>query len=60
MMDYQGHFAALQRLGYDGVISLEPHMDGSLETIQKCKQAVEHLWNTALAGYDTLNCMPCR
>lgn len=50
MMDYQGHFAALQRIGYDGLISLEPHMDGSLETIQKCKQAVELLWNTALAG----------
>ena len=44
MMDYRAHFDALQRIGYDGPISLEPHMDGSLETIRKCKQAVEGFW----------------
>ncbi|MEP7269957.1 MAG: sugar phosphate isomerase/epimerase family protein [Acidobacteriota bacterium] len=44
MMGYRAHFAALQQIGYNGPISLEPHMDGSLETIRKCKQAVERLW----------------
>ena len=44
MMDYRAHFAALQRIGYEGPISLEPHMDGSLETIRKCKDAVEYFW----------------
>jgi sugar phosphate isomerase/epimerase len=47
MMDYRAHFAALQRIGYDGPISLEPHMDGSLETIRKCKLAVESFWSGA-------------
>lgn len=44
MIDYRPHFAALKRIGYAGPISLEPHMDGSLETIQSCKDAVERLW----------------
>lgn len=44
MIDYHPHFAALKRLGYAGPISLEPHMDGSLETISSCKKAVERLW----------------
>ena len=44
LIDYRPHFAALKRIGYSGPISLEPHMDGKLETIVKCKQAVERLW----------------
>ena len=44
MVDYRAHFAALQRINYAGPVSLEPHMDGSLATIQKCKQAAEQLW----------------
>jgi sugar phosphate isomerase/epimerase len=44
MMDYRAHFAALKRIGYDGPISLEPHMDSSFETVWRCKTAVERLW----------------
>lgn len=44
MINYHPHFAALKRIGYDGPISLEPHMDGKLETIRRCKEAVERLW----------------
>jgi len=47
MMDYRPHLAALKRQAYSGNISLEPHMDGSLETILRCKQAVERLWEEA-------------
>ncbi|MFN0112512.1 MAG: sugar phosphate isomerase/epimerase family protein [Blastocatellia bacterium] len=47
LIDYHPHFAALKRIGYAGNVSLEPHMDGSLETIQRCKQAVERLWQEA-------------
>ncbi len=47
MIDYSRHFAELKRLGYAGNISLEPHMDGGLETIMRCKQAVERLWDEA-------------
>lgn len=39
MIDYRAHFAALQRIGYLGPVSLEPHMDGSAETIRKCIEA---------------------
>ena len=42
MIDYSAHFAALHRIDYAGPISLEPHMDGSLETIGRCKTAVEN------------------
>ncbi len=41
LIDYCAHFAALRASSYDGAVSLEPHMDGSLETIRKCKAAVE-------------------
>jgi sugar phosphate isomerase/epimerase len=44
IIDFRAHFAALQRIGYQGPISLEPHMDGSAETVRKCKQAFERLW----------------
>lgn len=47
MIDYRAHFAALRRRNYSGPISLEPHMDGSYETILRCKQAVEQLWADA-------------
>ena len=45
LIDYRPHFAALKQMGYSGNISLEPHMDGNLETILNCKRAVERLWN---------------
>lgn len=45
MIDYRPHFAALKRMGYAGNISLEPHMDGSLDTILNCKRGVERLWH---------------
>lgn len=47
MIDYRPHLAALKQMKYSGNISLEPHMDGNLETILRCKQAVERLWNEA-------------
>ncbi len=47
MMNYRAHFAALKRRSYTGPISLEPHLDGRLETIQRCKEAVEQLWAAA-------------
>lgn len=47
IIDYGSHFAALQRIGFTGRVSLEPHMDGSKETTERCKIAVEQLWGTA-------------
>jgi sugar phosphate isomerase/epimerase len=47
MLDWRAHFAALQHLGYDGSLSLEPHIDGRLETIRQCKTVVETLWQEA-------------
>jgi sugar phosphate isomerase/epimerase len=46
MIDYRAHFAALRKAGYGGPISLEPHMDGSLETIRRCKEALEKTYET--------------
>jgi sugar phosphate isomerase/epimerase len=43
MIDYRAHFAALERVGYRGPVSLEPHMDGRPETIRRCRAAVERL-----------------
>ena len=43
IIDYAAHFAALRRIGYTGPVSLEPHMDGSAETIRRCIEAVENL-----------------
>jgi sugar phosphate isomerase/epimerase len=45
IIDYRRHFAALRASGYDGPISLEPHMDGSPETIRRCIQAFERSWD---------------
>jgi sugar phosphate isomerase/epimerase len=50
IIDYRRHFAALQRAGYAGPISLEPHMDGSPETIRRCRDAVLRLWESAQRG----------
>lgn len=49
MVDWRAHFAALQRLGYAGPLSLEPHLDGSLETIRRCQEAVARMWTSARA-----------
>ena len=40
----RAHFRALQRIGYQGPISLEPHMDCSAEATRACKNAFERLW----------------
>ena len=44
MIDYAAHFAALRGIGYQGPVSLEPHMDFSAEATGRCKAAVERLW----------------
>jgi sugar phosphate isomerase/epimerase len=44
IIDYGAHFRALQRIGYRGRISLEPHMDGSAQATAACKNAFERLW----------------
>lgn len=41
MIDWPGHLRALRDSGYSGPFSLEPHINGELETIQRCKTAVE-------------------
>lgn len=43
MLDWRGHLQALRQFGYDGPLSLEPHINGALETIRQCKTAVETL-----------------
>jgi len=43
IIDYRAHFRLLKRLGYDGPVSLEPHMDGTRETTEECLRAVEAL-----------------
>ncbi|MBZ5623688.1 MAG: sugar phosphate isomerase/epimerase [Acidobacteriia bacterium] len=47
MIDYRVLFRELRRIGYDGPVSLEPHMDGSEETTRACVEAVERLWGEA-------------
>ncbi len=47
MINYRAHFEALQATGYEGPISLEPHLDASREMTQRCKNAVERLWSLA-------------
>jgi L-ribulose-5-phosphate 3-epimerase len=39
MIDFAAHFEALERSGYRGPISLEPHIDGRVETIARAKAA---------------------
>jgi sugar phosphate isomerase/epimerase len=43
IVDYAAQFRALHRIGYRGPISLEPHMDFSVEATRRCKEAVERL-----------------
>ena len=52
LINYRAHFAALRRAGYKGPISLEPHMDGSLETIRACKQALEQSYESDATSGD--------
>jgi sugar phosphate isomerase/epimerase len=49
MIDYRAHFAGLRNAGYRGPISLEPHMNGHLETIRRCKAALEKCYETDAA-----------
>jgi sugar phosphate isomerase/epimerase len=48
IIDYRRHFAALRASSYSGPISLEPHMDGGSETIRRCIQAFEQLWEQTI------------
>ena len=43
LIDFRRHLAALRQIGYQGPISLEPHMDGRSETIQSCVRAFKLL-----------------
>jgi len=47
MLDYVAHFAALKKWGYEGPVSLEPHLEASPQTIAACKEAVESIWAQA-------------
>lgn len=47
IIDYRAHFARLRASGYQGPVSLEPHMDGNPRTIERCKRAFERLWASA-------------
>ncbi len=44
MIDYHAHFQALRAAGYQGPVSLEPHMDGSATTILRCIEGCEKAW----------------
>ena len=44
MIDYAAHFRALRGIGYEGPVSLEPHMDSSAEATRRCKEACEREW----------------
>lgn len=48
MMNWEAHLHALKAIGYSGAISLEPHIDGKLETILACKEAIEKMYATTL------------
>jgi len=39
LIDFRAHFLALRKAGYAGPVSLEPHMDGSMETIRRCLES---------------------
>ena len=45
MMSWRDHLSALKMIGYSSAISLEPHIDGKLETILACKNAIEKFWS---------------
>ncbi len=44
LIDFGAHFALLRDAGYTGPISLEPHMDGNIETIRRCRDAAERAY----------------
>ena len=45
MIDWRAHFQRLRETGYEGPVSLEPHiMYGGAETIRRCKAACEKAW----------------
>jgi sugar phosphate isomerase/epimerase len=44
IVDYAAHFAALRRIGYQGPVSLEPHMDFSVDATRRCRDAVQRAW----------------
>jgi sugar phosphate isomerase/epimerase len=44
MIDYAAHFRALRGIGYQGPVSLEPHMDCSAEATRACREAFERAW----------------
>ena len=46
-IDYKRRFEILRAANYDGVISLEPHFEFSLEGFGKCRDAVLRLWDEA-------------
>jgi len=48
MIDYAEHFRKLRELGYRGPVSLEPHMDSSLEATRRCRDAVTEKINRAV------------
>ena len=43
IVDYAAQFRGLRGIGYAGPISLEPHMDASVEATRRCKAAVERI-----------------
>ena len=45
MINYARHFRALQQAGYTGPVSLEPHMDCTLESTRRCRDALLGAWN---------------
>lgn len=47
MLNYAALFAKLQAINYAGNLSLEPHINGEIDTIRNCKTAVENLWEQA-------------
>jgi sugar phosphate isomerase/epimerase len=53
MIDWRTHFQRLREIGYQGPVSLEPHMDGNPETIRRaivaCRTAWEALGSTSTA-----------
>jgi sugar phosphate isomerase/epimerase len=48
MIDYAAHFRALRKSGYQGPISLEPHMDFSADATRRCKLGFDTQWRDTL------------
>lgn len=47
MLDLRAHLAALKRIGYAGPISLEPHFPLTVDSLTRCREAVEQFWSEA-------------